>query len=318
MSKRTREPVGRWAGAQVSGWSGEKVGRRGKVSPTHPLTCPPAHWPLFLMLLTFLPLLTACGGATVEPPAPVTLTIASVDSAGQLIQKLGDQFSQANPHISFEIVSANSTRSLEHLAAGKADIAVISNTLPGIEQFQVTPIAHDALLLVAHPDNPVDNLSLLELRQLYSGKVYDWRKTGGLSEDVQVVVRERGSGLKAVFDEAVMKGERITPNARIFPNGKAVINYAAQEQGAIGYVSAADASTLLSTGLQDALKIITLNDVSPAPENLLDQAYPLAYTLYAVTTPNAPPEVREFVDYLRSPAGQTLIRAQGMVTVASE
>ncbi len=297
--------MGKWAGAQVSGWAGVKK---------TPLLL---YFPAPLLLILSL-LLTACGGATVEPPSPVTLTISSVTSAGRLVQELGDQFSQANPHISFEIVSANSTRSLEYLAAGKADIAVISHLPPGIEQFQVTPIARDALLLVAHPDNPVDNLSLSELRQLYSGKVYDWRKTGGPAEEVQVVVRERGSGLKAVFDEAVMKGERITPNARIFPNGKAVSNYAAQEQGAIGYVSAADASTLFSAGLPGALKIITLNDVSPAPENLLNQAYPLAYTLYVVTTPDAPSEVREFVDYLRSPAGQTLIKAQGMVTVASE
>ena len=305
--------MSRWAGEQVSRWEGVRVGRCEKISPSHLLTCTPAHRPVFLMLLTFLlPLLSACGGATVEPPSPVTLTISSVGSASQLIQELGDQFFQANPHISFEIVSANSTRSLEHLAAGEADIALISHLPPGIEQFQYAPIARDALLLVAHPNNPLDNLSLSELTRLYSGQVYDWRKMGGPSEEVQVVVRERGSGLKAVFDEVVMMGERITPNARIFPNGKAVSNYAAQEQGAIAYVSAAGASALLGADLQDALKIITLNDISPAPENLRNQAYPLAYTLYAVTTPDAPSEVREFVDYLRGPAGQALVEAYGM------
>jgi len=255
-------------------------------------------------------LLAACGGATVEPPSPVTLTISSVDSAGQLMQDLGKQVSQANPQISFEIVSANSTRSLENLAAGKAEIAIVSYMLPGNEQFQVTPIARDALLLVTHPDNPVDNLSLSELTQLYSGKIYNWRNLGGLTTEVQVVVRERGSGLKAIFDETVMQGERITPNARVFPNGQAVSRYAAQEQGAIAYLGAAGA-----LASPDTLKIITLNGVSPALENLPNRAYPLGYTLYAVTTPNPPSEVRDFVDYLRSPAGQTLIKAQGMAAV---
>ena len=153
-------------------------------------------------------------------------------------------------------------------------------------------------------------MSLSELTQLYSGKIYNWRNLGGLATEVQVVVRERGSGLKAVFDETVIQGERITPNARVFPNGQAVSRYVAQEQGVIAYLSAAGA-----LASPDTLKIITLNGVSPTPENLPNQAYPLGYTLYAVTTPNPPSEVRDFVDYLRSPAGQTLIKAQGMAAV---
>ena len=261
-----------------------------------------------LLILAAALLLAACGSATVAPPQPISLTIAASSSAKPVIQALSDNFSAANPQISFEIIVANSTRSLEHLAAGEADIAIVSHLPPDAKGFRQTPLARDALLLIVHPDNPVDNLTPAELATLYSGRIYKWRKAEGFSEGVQVVVRERTSGLRAVFNEAVMDGERITPNARVFPNGKAVARYVSQERGAIGYISAAD--------LSDAVKIITLNGVSPSPENLQNQAYPLACTLYAVTAPEASAELKDFMNYLRSSAGQAVVQAQGMVSAA--
>jgi len=247
--------------------------------------------------------LTACG-ATVEPPAPVEVRISSTEGAAAMAHRVGEAVSREKPHLSFAVSEEDAARSLERLAAGEADVAIVSALLPGAESFRQIPVARDGLAVIVHPDNRVDNLTLLDLRALYAGRMLSWRDVGGNAMAVQPAVRERGAGSNEIFSAQVMQGTRITPNARVFPNDRAVLAFVARTPGAVGYVSAALPA--------EGVKVVAVEEVSPAPETVSNGAYPLTYLLYALTLPAPAPAAQEFVAFWIAPAGQEMATSAGL------
>jgi len=247
--------------------------------------------------------LPACG-ATVEPPAPVSLTISAVEAGSSLAARLGDAYSADNPHVSVTVTTATTPRTLEKLLAGNTDAALVSFLPPGADQFQQTPVARDGVAVIVHPDNPVENLTLLDLARIFSGQIYNWRDVQGSALEMQPVVRESDSGTRTIFNRRVMADERITPNARVFPNGHAVMAFVAQTPGAVGYVSA--------TLVDDTVKVVSVEDVFPAADNLATGAYPLTHQLYLLTPPDAGAMVDDFAALFLSPAGQKIVTALGL------
>ncbi len=169
--------------------------------------------------------------------------------------------------------------------AGEFDLAVVSLPLPG-----TVPIATDALAIVVHPGNPVEALTLEELRRIYAGYVWDWSLLGGTGE-VVIVSREEGSGARALFEEAVMRGERLSPAAVVMPSSQSVVDYVALRSGAIGYVSAA----WLNKGVKPLL--VEGKEIS-SPD------YPLKISAYALARSEAGLKLLEF---LKGPAGRRIL-----------
>lgn len=251
-----------------------------------------------------LAVLTACATTAIQPPAPVELRVAVSAETEPAAQVISADYTRLKSHVSVALTEANATTSLAKLAAGEVDLAIVSHLSPGAEQFRQIPIARDGLVIIVHPDNPVNSLTLLELQKLYSGAVYNWADVQGLAGDVQAVVRERGSGARAVFEERVMAGQRVTPNARVFPNGRAVVEFVSQNPQAIGYVSAA----MVTAGV----KALSVEDVAPTPENVANGAYPLTHPVYLLTLPEPSTEVSDLAGLFTRPAGQAALAENGL------
>lgn len=255
---------------------------------------------IFFLLCVLL--LAGCG-VTVEPPAPVVVRFAAGESTFALAEAIGAEINAEQPQITVEGDIANATLALAQLAAGEVDFAVVSTLPPGAEQFRQVPVARQGVAIIVHPDNPLDNLTLLELQRLYAGSVFDWRDVQGMAGDVQPVVRERGSGIRAVFEQQIMNGDRVTPNARVLPNSRAVVDFVAQNPSAIGYVS----QVLVS----DQVKVLAVEDITPAPETVANGAYPLTHLVYVLTVPDPQPEVLSLLKLFSDKKGQDIVEATG-------
>lgn len=260
-----------------------------------------------LILISIAGLLSACGGATVDPPPSVELQVTVTEGPAVVARQLGKQFTASRPHVTVSVTQANAAQSLNRLAAGTADLAVLPWLPPGAEQFQATPFARGGLAIIVHPDNPVKNLTLRDLQNLYAGRVYNWRDVEGIDQQIQVIIRERGSGLRAVFEARIMNGERITPNARILPKEKAVVDFVAQNPEAIGYVSL--------TALDQRVHVVSVEDVLPDQANIVNGAYPLTYILYVLAAPDAEPLVNDLATLFIRPAGQELVFNAGLAKI---
>ena len=102
-----------------------------------------------------------------------------------------------------------SSAGIEAVSAGTADIASSSRGLNADEQdLGLTPIviAHDGIAVIVNDDNPVDNLSTEQLRDIYAGKITNWKEVGGEDLKIQVINRDEASGTREAFRTIVMDG----------------------------------------------------------------------------------------------------------------
>lgn len=242
----------------------------------------------------------ACG-QPVATPAPVYLRAAGSTTLGPLVVELAAAFHKQAPAITLEIAEAGTGYGLQALTSGELDIALASWLPPDLHGRETTAIARDALAVVVHPDNPVAGLGLLQVRDLFSGQVYDWAVVGGRADlgTVQPVSREEGSGTRAAFEALVMEGGRLTPRAAVAVSSKGVVDYVGTHPAAIGYTSAAFVSP--------AVKVLLVEGEQPTQAAARRGSYPLVRDLWLVTALPPSPAVRQFIDFCLSPAGQDIV-----------
>ena len=219
---------------------------------------------------------------------------------------------------------------------GEADLGATSVAVT--ENVWAAPVALDAIALVVHPDNPLENLTLAQVHDVFGGQVWRWRDLGiDLPEDeITVVSREGGSGTRMAFEVLVMahgqglldcqpvlavdrgsegssavrvegcEGTPVTPTAIVAPSSASVVDYVRAHPSAIGYVSRGYAGS--------GVRVVPVEGLSPAPENIHDGGYHLAEPFYLVARKEPTGAARQFVDFCLSPEGQRIV-ATGYVPV---
>jgi len=256
-------------------------------------------------LIWLLIFVAACNRPPVDGEStPVPINLHGVGSGAMLplVRQLADRFVLERAYISIDLDRTNSNRALALLQAGAIDFAMSTAPDPVPDPLQQVPIARDSIAIIVHPNNPVENLTLRDLGQLYGGKIYNWQAVQGSSGPdlaVQVVTREPGSGIGSIFQTQILGQQRMTPNARVFANGVAVVNYVSQHPQAIGYTS--------QSQVTGKVKMVAVEEILPTPETTANAAYPLTYLLYVVVPEQADPTVRAFVDFILGPAGQSMM-----------
>ena len=317
---------------------------------------------LILLSLTLIIPLAACGPTAVTPPTPITLRIAGSTSMLPLLSDLTAAYTEEYPHVHFAVEGGGSHVGLERLEGGEIDLAACS-WLPSPEKdtpqpYVATSVAWDGIALIVHPDNPLDELTLLQVRDIYAGWRLDWQEVGGRAGDIIVISREDGSGTRAVFERRVMGEQPVTLTAIVMPSSAAVVSYVARHATAIGYVSMAyvngqvvgwsggqmvrwsggqvvgwsdgqmvgwsggqqkrpsdqgptdqgpsDHQTNRPTD-QPTIKVLRIEGAYPTPDTVRSGVYHLTRPLYLVTWGEPTGEVRAFIDFALSPAGQAII-----------
>jgi phosphate transport system substrate-binding protein len=254
--------------------------------------------------------LVACGEpvATLEPEY---IRITGSTTVRPVLAELVSTFTEQNPTVSVDVAAYGSQFALESLRAGEADLAMLSwlDVVPsglGSRDGQVDPewetllVGRDAIAIIVHPDNPVQELGLLQVRAIFGGRVYDWSAVGGSAGQglVQPMSREAGAGVRAAFETLAMEGLPVTPQAMVMPTGQALVDFVAGHPEAIGYVSMAETSNRVS--------VLKIEGELPTPETAKEGSYPLSYDLWLVTANSSEP-VQRFVAFARSQAGQEII-----------
>ena len=281
---------------------------------------------LFAQLILAACLLAGCAlpqEAAVPPtPEPVTLTIAGSTEMRPLLTDLTAAYRARNPHVQFTLLGGGSQQGELRLASGRADIAASTAAYTDAELpagLVRVPIGLDGIALVVHSDNPVDALSLAQVRNLFEGRALNWQDTGGPAKDVVLVSRENGSATRQLFEERVMSRTEVARIAVVMSTSNAVVEYVAAHRNAIGYVTSAylpqnqappaqnnqDTPNTASAGA--TVKAIALEGRLPFGADLQDAHYPLARALYLLIPEGGTPAVQEFVDFALAREGQNIV-----------
>jgi len=161
-------------------------------------------------------------------------------------------------------------------------------------------IAYDCLTPVVHPSNPVKNLTLAQLKDIYTGKITDWKEVGGAAGPISVVSRDSSSGTFEYWNEHVLKKERVYARAQMQASNGAVAQVVAKQKSAIGYVG-------LAYTKNPGLKALDVEGVKGSVENTLNGTYPVSRGLYLYTNGEPTGDVAKLVNFILSDAGQKIV-----------
>lgn len=209
------------------------------------------------------------------------------------------------------------------LFAARTDVAVITRDLmpeerraasQGRLEIEGYSYARDALVIVVHPSNPVQNLALDDLRRIYDGSLSDWRDLGGRGAIVPLA-QPTGADITEFFRERVLGGEPIRTAVVTVPGDSAVVRRVGSDPGAIGFV------TLSAAGgpRVRALNLAPLTGLAyskPDAEMVYKEVYPLTRPQNLYVRTEGPPLAKGFVTFVTSSDGQRIVHRHGLVPTA--
>lgn len=246
-----------------------------------------------------------------------------------IMQKVSESYMAANPNVQIALSGGGSGNGIKALIDGLADVAMSSRDIKSSEKELAekkgvkpvrTAVAIDALVPVVNPKNAVAGLSLEQLKDIYTGKITNWKEVGG--EDLAIVPFQRGedSGSQTLFRKLLIQGgELMDPPTELAPAamGELVDSIAAYNNSAnaIGFSVYYYIDQMYS---QPGLRLLAVDGVTPSNDTIASESYPLCNEFYAVLHADAAadsPE-RQLYDWLDTAAGQDCIKKSGYVAVA--
>jgi phosphate transport system substrate-binding protein len=167
--------------------------------------------------------------------------------------------------------------------------------------------AIDGVGVVVNPQNPVHALTSVQLKDVFAGKITNWKQLGGSGEGINLYTRDEASGTREVFwKKALGKGE-ISPSANVVPSNGAMKTAIANDPLGIGFVSVGHIDATVDP--------VALDGVTPTLDTVRQGTYKVARGLYSNTKGSPTGLVRKFIDYLLSPEGQQIAAQKGFIGI---
>lgn len=279
---------------------------------------------LGLLLATAI---TGCDSGPSQQAGPVqTLSIKGSDTMVHLVSSWTEEFMKANPEIDVSVTGGGSGTGIAAMINGTTDICASSRAIKEKEQKQAEankvspveiPVARDGIVLTVHPENPVNSLTLEQVRKMYTGKITNWKEVGGPDTRIILMSRESSSGTFVFFQEHVLNKEDFSPSARLLAGTSALVQAVAADRGSIAYVGlgyAAEArGTVKTLGIQAEGQD---KPVLPSEETVISGAYGVSRPLFLYTNGAPKDTAKQFIDFCLSPAGQKIVRETGYVPLS--
>lgn len=240
--------------------------------------------------------------------------IKGSDTMLGLTSDLAEIYMKENPGVSIRIEGGGTAEGIKSLIKNEIDICTASRNLKPEEAKlladyygslgMVFLIAKDGLSIYLNPGNNINNLSLQQLKQIYTGEIKNWKNIGGKDARIIPVTRNPNSGTYFFFKEHILDGEEYTDDKIIKSTTGEIINFVAENENAIGYGG---------MGYQGNVIHSKIEGVEPNSENIRNDTYPITRYLHFFTTKIPGGKVKSFIDWVLSPAGQSVIRKSGYI-----
>jgi len=269
-----------------------------------------------LHIRTYLTAISLFVGASLLAVEEKTLTLAGSTTVLPIAQRVAEEFMELHPDVNISVRGGGSGVGIAALIDGVVDIANASRPMKDEElklarERGVNPvptiIANDGIAIIVHPENSIDEISLDQLKAIYTGGISRWSELGGTNRPIVVISRDVASGTFEVFKKLVLEGENVRPDAIRLASNKAVAVTVAKTPDAIGYVGLGF--------LSPEVKPLKVDGVSPTPENVISGKYKIVRPLYMYTNGEPKGLAKEFIQFILSDEGQNLIKELGFVPV---
>jgi len=254
-----------------------------------------------LVLFMIMGLMSACSRMS-----ETGVIVAGSTSVQPYAEVLAEEYMVLYPGSEIDIQGGGSSAGITAAQSGTADIGMSSRSLNDEEKsMQYVEIARDGLAVIVNPSNPIQNLSLDQICDIYSATITEWNQLGGSNSKIHIIAREEGSGTRSAFTELVMDKLEISPRAIVQDSNGAVRQLVADDPNAIGFIS---------LGLVDEnVKALHLGGVAATRESILDGSYSLSRPFLFITREEPTGQIKQFIDFVLSPEGQKLLSYEGLI-----
>lgn len=288
------------------------------------------HLAALILLLVFL---AACAkpNSDVSNSPSKTITNTGSDTMVNLALAWAEQYQKENPDIQISVTGGGSGTGINALLSGTTDIANASREMKDEEKAtadengfkpQELVIARDAIAVIVNPENPVSELSLEMISKIYKCEINNWSELGGEDRPIVRLSRESNSGTHVYFLETVIRlGDKedksiFCPQTLLLPSSEGIISEVRDNPNAIGY----DGLGYVT----DEVKMLALagNEtkefVLPSESTANDGSYPISRNLFIYTRGEPVGEIRDYLDWILSAEGQSIVSQLGFVPVKGE
>ena len=235
--------------------------------------------------------------------APYTIEVGGSTSVTPLMELFAAEYQKTKTNIKVNINGTGSGDGIKN-AGTVYQIGMSSRELTPAEQGQglkETIVAIDGIAVIMNNNSPVTNLTIAQIKDIYTGAITDWSQiTGNVKRGkIAVISREEGSGTRGAFEELVGFQGKLLAGANESTSTGAIKAGVAQNLEAIGYISLGS--------VDNTVKAIAVNGIAATNENVKKGTYKIARPFIVLTGKNVHPESAAFIDWMLSPAGQAIV-----------
>jgi len=246
------------------------------------------------------------------------ITLKGSDTIVILGQRWAEVYMGKNPGVTIQVTGGGSGTGIAALINGTTDIAESSRPMKDKEKEEVKakrgnevlelPVAVDGLAVYVHESNPVSELTLQQIKAIYTGQIKNWKEVGGRDDRILLYSRENNSGTYAYFKEHVLENADFHPTAQTLPGTAAVINALAKDRRGIGYGGIAYGKGIKHLKVK---RDASSPAVEPTMENVLTSKYPISRFLYWYFAGAPTGDLKALSLWVLSKEGQTVVEKVG-------
>jgi len=252
------------------------------------------------------------GGSSQE-----SINIVGSTSVQPVAEKLATEYMKKNPDVKITVQGGGSSVGIKSVQDGTADIGTSSKELKDNESSGLTQyeIGKDGIAVVVNSQNSVSGLTLEQVKGIFAGNITNWKEVGGADAQINVVVREDGSGTRDAFQEIVLgkldNGTKVSfkKDAIVQSSTEAVQQTVVQDPNAIGFISFA--------AVKDA-KALQIDNVAPSESTIMDGTYKIQRPFLFLVKGDASGAVKAFIDWVNGAEGQAIIKSEKLVPTGKQ
>lgn len=264
-----------------------------------------------LVIAMAMSMVAACftGCSSKETETKGTVSTDGSTSMEKVIGALGEAFENENSGITFTYNPTGSGTGITAVANGTCDIGLSSRHLKDEEKEQglkETVLAIDGIAVIVNTDNGVNDLTLEQIADIYTGKITNWSEVGGSDGEIVVIGREAGSGTRDGFESITGTEDACVLRQELTSTGDVIATVKSNEN-AIGYASLAS--------VDETVSAVSVGGVKPGSDTVLDGTYAIQRPFVLVTKENEKlsDAAQAFFDYAFSDGAKEVIEGAGVV-----
>ena len=252
------------------------------------------------------------------PAIAKPVTVKGSDTMVILGQRWAESYMNTTPGTVVMVTGGGSGTGIAALINGTTDICQASRTMRQDEKIKLRdryqtmgteiPVARDGVTIYVHESNPVPALTVAQVRDIYMGKVTNWKQVGGKDATILLYGRENSSGTYGFFKEVVLENHDFSDRLQALPGTSAVVNAVSKDPNGVGYGGAAYAKGVKEVPLKTDEKAPA---IVPSLASVTNGSYALSRYLFFYTRQKPAGDVKKFVDWVLSPAGQEIVGKVG-------